>query len=82
MATGQYLAELVSALAEKGHEVTVVTGRRAYDGPATDRLFYLWQRSEFSHPHPTAPKWREIMRRALIGNWIRSEMQEPRPCRD
>ena len=34
MATGQYLAELAAALAEKGHEVTVVTGRRAYDDPA------------------------------------------------
>jgi len=33
MATGQYLAELAAALAEKGHEVTVVTGRRAYDHP-------------------------------------------------
>jgi glycosyltransferase involved in cell wall biosynthesis len=33
MATGQYLAELAAALAEKGHEVTVVTGRRAYDEP-------------------------------------------------
>ena len=37
MATGQYLGELAAALAEKGHEVTVVTGRRAYDNP--DRLF-------------------------------------------
>ena len=37
MATGQYLAELAAALAEKGHEVTVVSGRRAYDHP--DRLF-------------------------------------------
>jgi hypothetical protein len=37
MATGQYLAELAVALAEKGHEVTVVTGRRAYDHP--ERLF-------------------------------------------
>ena len=37
MATGQYLAELAATLAEKGHEVTVVTGRRAYDNP--DRLF-------------------------------------------
>ena len=37
MATGQYLAELAAALAEKGHEVTVVTGRRAYDDP--EKLF-------------------------------------------
>jgi glycosyltransferase involved in cell wall biosynthesis len=33
MATGQYLAEVAVALAEKGHAVTVVTGRRAYDHP-------------------------------------------------
>ena len=37
MATGQYLGELAAALAEKGHEVTVVTGRRAYDDP--EKLF-------------------------------------------
>ena len=37
MATGQYLGELATALAEKGHEVTVVTGRRAYDHP--EKLF-------------------------------------------
>jgi colanic acid biosynthesis glycosyl transferase WcaI len=37
MATGQYLSELAAALAEKGHKVTVVTGRRAYDEP--DKLF-------------------------------------------
>ena len=37
MATGQYLSELAAALAEKGHEVTVVSGRRAYDHP--EKLF-------------------------------------------
>jgi glycosyltransferase involved in cell wall biosynthesis len=37
MATGQYLAELAVALAKRGHEVTVVTGRRAYDNP--EKLF-------------------------------------------
>lgn len=37
MATGQYLSELAAALAEKGNDVTVVTGRRAYDNP--DKLF-------------------------------------------
>jgi colanic acid biosynthesis glycosyl transferase WcaI len=35
MATGQYLTELALALAERGHEVTVVTSRRAYDQPET-----------------------------------------------
>lgn len=33
MATGQYLAEVAAALVERGHAVTVVTGRRAYDDP-------------------------------------------------
>jgi len=33
MATGQYLAELAVALVERGHEVTVITSRRAYDNP-------------------------------------------------
>ncbi len=35
MATGQYLSELAVALAERGHQVTVVTSRRAYDDPQT-----------------------------------------------
>src|ERR1041385_4246607 len=33
MATGQYLAELAVALVERGHEVTVICSRRAYDQP-------------------------------------------------
>ena len=33
MATGQYLTEVALRLAERGHEVTVVTSRRAYDHP-------------------------------------------------
>jgi colanic acid biosynthesis glycosyl transferase WcaI len=33
MATGQYLAELAQRLVERGHQVTVVTSRRAYDHP-------------------------------------------------
>ena len=35
MATGQYLTEVAVCLAERGHEVTVVTSRRAYDHPET-----------------------------------------------
>jgi glycosyltransferase involved in cell wall biosynthesis len=31
MATGQYLSELALGLVKQGHEVTVVTGRQAYD---------------------------------------------------
>ena len=33
MATGQYLSEVALQLAKRGHQVTVVTGRRAYDEP-------------------------------------------------
>jgi hypothetical protein len=33
MATGQYLTEVAVRLVERGHEVTVVTSRRAYDEP-------------------------------------------------
>lgn len=33
MATGQYLSEVAVRLAERGHAVMVVTGRRAYDQP-------------------------------------------------
>lgn len=37
VATGQYLSELAVTLAERGHQVTVITGRRAYDNP--ERIF-------------------------------------------
>ena len=33
VATGQILTDLALGLVERGHEVTVVTGRRAYDDP-------------------------------------------------
>jgi glycosyltransferase involved in cell wall biosynthesis len=33
VSTAQHLSELAVALAERGHQVTVVTGRRAYDSP-------------------------------------------------
>ena len=35
MATGQYLTEAALRLVERGHQVTVVTSRRAYDHPET-----------------------------------------------
>ena len=37
VSTAQHLGDLAAALAEKGHQVTVVTGRRAYDDP--EKLF-------------------------------------------
>jgi len=33
VSTAQHLSELASALVERGHQVTVITGRRAYDQP-------------------------------------------------
>ncbi len=35
MATGQYLTDVALRLVERGHQVTVVTSRRAYDQPET-----------------------------------------------
>src|SRR5215468_47600 len=35
MATGQYLSQLALALADEGHEVTVLTSDRGYDDPAS-----------------------------------------------
>ena len=35
MATGQYLTEVAVRLVERGHQVTVLTSRRAYDQPRT-----------------------------------------------
>jgi glycosyltransferase involved in cell wall biosynthesis len=37
VSTAQHLSELATGLVERGHQVTVVTGRRAYD--ATDKTF-------------------------------------------
>ena len=33
VATGQYLTDFALALVERGHEVTVISSRRAYDVP-------------------------------------------------
>jgi colanic acid biosynthesis glycosyl transferase WcaI len=33
VSTAQHLGDLAAALAERGHQVTVITGRRAYDDP-------------------------------------------------
>src|SRR5216117_3729611 len=35
MATGQYLTDVALRLVQRGHKVTVVTSRRAYDRPET-----------------------------------------------
>jgi len=46
MATGQYLTEVALRLAERGHDVTVVTSRRAYDRP--------------QHKFPKRETWRGV----------------------
>ena len=46
MATAQYLSELALELAARGHQITVITGRRAYDQPGTE--------------FPPAEEWRGI----------------------
>ena len=44
MATGQYLTEVALRLVERGHQVTVITSRRAYDQPDTEFLpFEIWR---------------------------------------
>src|SRR5258708_17279357 len=46
MATGQQLTEVACELAGRGHEVTVITGRRGYDDPQL--------------PFPRRERWRNI----------------------
>lgn len=41
VATAQYLSDLALALAERGHEVTVVSSRQAYEHPET--IFPAWE---------------------------------------
>lgn len=66
VATGQYLSEVATALAARGHEVTVVTSRRAYDNPA--RLFEkteLWRGVRIRRVGSTGfgkgAKWRRVV---------------------
>jgi len=63
VATAQHLAELAAALAEDGHEVTVVTGRRAYeDSQTTFPARETWRgvriHRVFSTHFGKAAKWR------------------------
>lgn len=66
VSTAQHLSELASALAERGHEVTVVTGRRAYDAP--DKLFSRYENWHgvhifrvFSTSFGKTAKWRRAV---------------------
>lgn len=51
VSTAQHLSDLATALAERGHEVTVVAGRRAYDEP--EKLF------------PSGETWRGVRIRRI-----------------
>lgn len=66
VSSGQHLADLAVALAQKGHEVTVITSRRAYDNPA--KLFpksETWRgvniRRVFNTGFGKRAKWRRAM---------------------
>lgn len=66
MATSNFLSDLALALAKQGHEVTVVTGRRAYDNP--DKVFTAYEEWQgvkiyrvFSTRFGKRAKWRRAM---------------------
>jgi len=49
VSSGQHLTDLAVALAERGHDVTVVTSRRAYDDSAkTFPKYELWRGIKFT----------------------------------
>jgi len=63
VSTGQHLSELAVALAERGHQVTVITGCRAYDDP--EKMFPArenWRGIQIFRVYSTrfgkAAKWR------------------------
>lgn len=65
VASGQHLADLAADLAERGHEVTVVTSRRAYDNPAkvfAKREIWRGVRIErvFASGFGKRAKWRRV----------------------
>ena len=66
VSTAQHLSELATALAERGHQVTVVTGRRAYDHP--EKIFparETWRGVNIFRVHSTrfgkGAKWRRAV---------------------
>jgi glycosyltransferase involved in cell wall biosynthesis len=72
MATGQYLTEVAVRLIERGHQVTVVTSRRAYDHPETQfRKTETWRGIRIHRVGSTGfgkgAKWR---RAADFGSFI------------
>ena len=82
MATAQYLADLALALRARGHIVTVVTSRRAYDQPEKlfpakeewcgIRIHRIWS-SRFGKLANDRPQsWRVVLQRG--GRIVRAEV--------
>jgi len=66
VSTAQHLSELATALVERGHEVSVLTGRRAYDEP--NKLFAAreeWRGVKIFRVYSTAFGKRAKWRRAV-----------------
>jgi len=66
MATGQYLSELASELVKRGHAVTVVTGRQAYDNrqitfPARENWGGVDIHRVYSTGYRKKTKWRRAV---------------------
>lgn len=74
MATGQYLSELASELVKRGHSVTVVTGRQAYDNrQVTFPPRESWSGVEIYRVYSTGYRKKTKWRRAMdFGTFILS----------
>lgn len=66
VSSGQHLSDLAAALAARGHQVTVITGRRAYDDP--EKIFTAretWRGIQIFRVYSTrfgkAAKWRRAV---------------------
>ena len=81
VATGQYATDLAVALAEAGHQVSVVSSSRGYDDPALQfpaRQF--WKGITIYRIAPTrfgkASRWRRAIDFAILGYHFRRVAQE------
>lgn len=72
MATGQYLTQLATALAERNHEVTVVTSDRGYDDPSVRFPRYeRWNGIEIIRiPYLSLGKQRKWKRAVNFGSFL------------
>lgn len=72
MATGQYLTQLATALAERNHEVTIVTSDRGYDDPSVRFPRYeRWNGIEIIRiPYLSLGKQRKWKRAVNFGSFL------------